>query len=294
MSYLTLKKNRSRVIYIDEEGGVYPKHLSDEIFEKRYNSRDMILCDVILAWGKRQHQILTEKGLRSICVGHPRFSIKQNKNLNSEDPIIIMTNFSLLTSALSFKSRYFDEDIYSERLWHQTQDLAALLMKINTIGPNKDIIIRPHPSEDIQLYIDLFRNLENVKVQKNIELRDAFSSISAHYHFDCTTSLTALSLGIPTVNLGKIPTTIISDINDGSLTSDWLLLPHNEKLMKETIYSEIQSVSSTKINAISIIISAYLLETVYALLGVVSRNRYQSNKFGKFFLKRGIWKIFIC
>lgn len=289
-----LKQNNSQIIYIDEEGGVYPKEMADEIFKKRYQAEEYALCDVIFTWGTRQAKILAERGIHSECVGHPRFAIFKDKQRKKGDHIIIMTNFSLFTSALSFRDRYFDNTIYEDRLWSQTQDFAKLLKKIHEIGPSKKVIIRPHPSEDINIYRQLFKHLGNIEIQENVELEEALKDASKHFHFDCTTALTALANGVPTHNLGKSPSTIISDIIGDEIKSAWLKMPFDEKTFQEKIFGQIQKVSSTKTHAQLAIIFAYLLEFVYRMKEIFVNETYHKRKFGNFYLSKSFWKLKIC
>ena len=289
IDYLHL--NKSKVFYFDEEGGVYSKELASKIFKQRYSKKNLTDEDIIFAWGNKQSEILKSMDLQSYKLGHLRFLQKKFNHKIKDNTVLIMTNFSIAFSSMSFADRYFDKKIYKSRLNGMLKEISNLFKIINEIDSEKEIHIRPHPSEDIEVYKILFRNYPNVYIRDNEDLNESFIFANKFYHFDCTTALDAHCLGIKSINIGSNPNTIIEDIESDLLISDWIEYPcRSDDILEIIINNSINSKISKKKFCL-LVATAYLLESLFLIKEAFNRFSYEKNKFGNFYLSKGLFKV---
>ncbi len=280
-----LDKKKGMLFYFDEEGGIYPIERDQEIFRKRYSNKSLNQNDRIYVWGLKQFNLLKELGLNSLLVGHPRFRKKKNSNVSlkkSVKDILVLTNMSLLMSNRNFSHQYASKEIYEERLYKDSLKNFEILL--NFIGQNKDkILIRIHPSEDRELYIDFFRNFKNVEILPRESLEDSFSRSDNIFHFNCTTALDAYCHDIEITNLGDGSFTILSDINDKEFSSEWLHFPCDIEKISQDIKKFAKQKSNISSIKYFIKFLCLLLEVIYKIRELLMSDKYQNEKFGKFF-----------
>lgn len=286
-----LHENRSQVFYLDEEGGVYPETICDEVFEKRYAQKHLSPQDCIFSWGSAQFERLKRQGLNSYAFGHPRFMQRSMPLITNRNSVLIMTNFSLAFASMSFSDRYFDKQVYQSRQQAMLKDISNFFGLLHSLDSTIDIHIRPHPSEDRQLYRDLFRHYDHVFIRDNEDLFESFGFAGALYHFDCTTALDALCYGVPSVNLGNNPVTVISDIRDNGLSSKWLNFPCELAAIENTINQKSISSNMGRVYFRLFVASVYVFECAYLVKELFSPSSYSKDKFGVFYLSKNIFKF---
>jgi hypothetical protein len=82
---------------------------------------------------------------------------------------------------------------------------------------NRNVIIRPHPSEDTSLYQKLFTPYENVIIRKEGEVRPWILASDAIIHNSCTTGVASALLGTPTFAYMPNDLQVSSTPNDVSI-----------------------------------------------------------------------------
>ncbi len=82
--YHSIKKRKFNLIYLDEEGGVYPggKIHRSNILNKRINPKVLSAEDTICSWGEFQHNHTGQDRKNSVITGHPKFDLYR-KNYRS-------------------------------------------------------------------------------------------------------------------------------------------------------------------------------------------------------------------
>lgn len=277
-----IKNKGGRIFYFDEEGGFYyPAELAEEVFAHRYRELDQTDIFHVFTWGKIQNIILTKLGFSCTDVGHPRFdklAWGSNSNVLKRE-VLIMTNFSLILSEKNFSSE-FDDNYFPKRKLETIRDFSNL---IKFISDNQDLelLIRPHPSEDLLIYQKLFRHLDNVKILEREPLHTSLQRAAKVYHFNCTTALDAFSSGIETHNLSDGKSTIIQDLptdREKDIKSDWLSYPSKRKGISDVILTgAIDTNPGFKFWQFYIMLN--LIEVFYSVRKLIKGN-YETEKFG--------------
>ena len=275
-----VRKRGGQIFYFDEEGGFYfPKKLAEDVFRHRYLKKKFGEKDCIFVWGKAQMKILDSMGLNSILVGHPRFQQRVRKSKANKNAILILTNFSLIFSQKSFLNE-FDKEYFPTRRTESITDAGRLFDFVSNIESGKQIFIRPHPSEDLNLYDQMFRHIPNVTILPRQSLAESFAISNKVYHFNCTSALDAYCLGLETQNLGNSSSTIIDEIpknQQSEFFSKWLVFPSKSKTITKIIKE--RSVYSKANRKWFVYFLIALFETIY-LLRTTFIGNYEKNKFG--------------
>ena len=82
---------------------------------------------------------------------------------------------------------------YNKNKFYQNRELIEFLAeKFKDIN----IIIRPHPSEKLDSYLELKKNFSNVHVLKEFSIAEWLKWSKLNIHYYCTTSLEASAMGI--------------------------------------------------------------------------------------------------
>lgn len=215
-----LKSIGSHIVVIDTEGGV----IIEENYKKRHNKDLSKYVDLFFAWGKKG-KILIHEGsgvpLDRIKVGGcPWFDFltdttaKARRFYNNEisliekeygkDFILYNSRFSWnntynksLAKDINRMSEYDDYRKYSDLLF---QEILILLKVLAKHFEDKKIIIRPHPSEGIDLYKKQFAHFPNVFIDNRFNARSWCLLSKATIHNGCTTAIESSMLGIPTIS----------------------------------------------------------------------------------------------
>jgi hypothetical protein len=153
--------------------------------------------------------------------GNPRFDLVQNPHrkiyseradqLNNRygNYILFNTNFSV-NGEYSMEKRdkiTLDEetsivDENRDALQKDVKIFARLLELIAETAeeyPERSVVIRPHPSENPDFYIDSFYAYENVHVDKRFEVRPWIIGGEVVVHNSCTTGIESLLLDTPVI-----------------------------------------------------------------------------------------------
>ena len=189
--YEKLKKNKIKLLFLDEEGGLYEGKIKELnlYLNQRYHIKNLDKKkDIILCWTKRQENILKKKNFKVYFIGHPNFQImypKYNKLFKNIDTkvtfgkknfILINTRFTTLNT-LRKKNEYIGKDsgasssVTGTSIIKMIKDesyifgnFLEMTLKIVKLFKNIKFVIRNHPEEDDKLYKIIFQNCKNVTI----------------------------------------------------------------------------------------------------------------------------------
>lgn len=191
----------------------------------------------ICAWGEHQARMFrsrmpADKAELVTVTGYPSFDLACRKFLpyyrdeslvrrHGEDYTLINTSFTCnhvmgFDYYISMLGRMKEWRIYRDEQFmsfmrrtaeYQRQLLepfAELARSLATRFPERHVIIRPHPVENMDFYRDRTRDLPNVFVDRSGSVRNWIASAGAVVHHDCTTGLEALLMGKPLIQYRPI------------------------------------------------------------------------------------------
>lgn len=223
-----LKSYRVPVIVHDEEGFV---HLNEQTYVNarlRFNTIKFI--DTFFAWGSHQasliKHVLTEFNSQSkvAAVGHPRIDFLREPFIKTTSPVdekIILINtklaeynhrmgddgwISILDSQSAIRNDAernlrLEQKEYKKALFFKYQELVTTLSKEFS---NYKIIIRPHPVENKQVWLDFCKELKNVEVIWSGTIAEWIAKSEVIIHTGCTTGLEAAITGKPVLTYKPI------------------------------------------------------------------------------------------
>lgn len=224
------RRQGHRVAALDEEGLVY---FDAETYRQlRIFPKSMEAADLFFAWGKDQAEVtapaIGRLSERVRITGNPRFDLLRPalRRLYEEDVvrlrkqygriIQINTSFSFANSANDPKAllRTFSQyPIAEERPgffegWMAVQQkvlesFREMLPRIRKRFPEHTIIIRPHPSEGLELWQELANTLDKTTVIREGNVVPWILASDVLVHWNCTTAIEALLLGKPAIAYRK-------------------------------------------------------------------------------------------
>lgn len=214
--YISVKKRNGVIINLDEEGGVDYNDMST--IAKRYSGQLFQFADLICFWGSRQYDFIKSLNngfgiSRSIVSGHPRFEL-----LKPEYQYIYRTEverytkkygrYILINTNMGFGNNIRGDDFVrknygprianiEEVITYDKQKLDAYLSLVVRMAASteKNIIVRPHPEENHEPYINAFSGLPNVKVVFEGSVVPWIIGADLMVHPDCTTGIEAAFIG---------------------------------------------------------------------------------------------------
>jgi surface carbohydrate biosynthesis protein len=219
--YETLKRNRLTLVHLDEEGAVFNGREDTwrEVLLTRIRPELLAEDDHICTWGTFQQDFY--KSFDPACeirsTGHPRFDLlkapyrayyadRVSQLKEKYGPFILAnTNFAPALWKLGVRHKFTRRKGYyvdaPERrtatidAWaHVTRRLTHFVSLINRISlefPDVNIVIRPHPSEDTELYHAVFDEIGNVHLVHEGPVASWLLASTALVHSACTTGLEA-------------------------------------------------------------------------------------------------------
>ncbi len=211
-----------RVAALDEEGLVY---FDAETYRQlRIFPKSMAVADLFFAWGKDQSEVtasaLGELAERIRVTGNPRFDLlrPELRNLYEQDAaklrekygkiIQINTSFSFANTAndpQALQQTFSQYPIAKERPgffedWMAAQQkvlesFQEMLPLVRERFPDHRIIIRPHPSEGLELWQEVVASLEKTTVVREGNIVPWILASDVLVHWNCTTAIEATLLG---------------------------------------------------------------------------------------------------
>jgi surface carbohydrate biosynthesis protein len=224
--YNQYKKNGHSILWIHEEGGIYPgdenhwKKTLDELLDPKV----LGMNDQILTWGKFQKNHYAKKITRLVTsVGSPRFNLSSDsllRKLVQKFNRVQLRNFILINTNFSISNYISNNDLLFETLFHghkdkyvkhdvvklfaqETRTLAHFIEAISELAfrhPEEKFVIRPHPTEATEIYENAFSIYENVFISKEYSAVEWIDRCKVMIQNGCTTSIEAYLMGKKVLN----------------------------------------------------------------------------------------------
>ena len=223
-----LKRNHFSLYYYHEEGGVFKGDKKDwqVSLSRQIDPSLLAKDDCLLCWGpfQKDFYLASKPQCRIENIGVGRFDLSAEQNLRKlvhnfsevhlSDFILINTNFAVVNhylgptemlKFLSSKSLNNQKAYESDLLWYSevTQIMGSfleLLVKLASSYPNETFVLRPHPTESMQIYEEVAKNYKNIVISKSSSAIDWINKSKAIIHNGCTTSLEAYFMKKPIIN----------------------------------------------------------------------------------------------
>jgi surface carbohydrate biosynthesis protein len=240
------KDNNFSILWYHEEGAIYG---GDEakwrlVLEELLDPARLFKDDVILCWGDFQKDFFARSNPQADIhvVGGYRFDIKENSlirkllqanpRIAEKDYVLINTNFTAgnhyLKDAASYKAQQEDSknDLTNKhRLLVEFADdtkrmgffgemVSYLLIK----NPDTQFVLRPHPTELIEFWENLFHGYKNIKITNEYSAVEWIDRCSFVIQSGCTTALESYCLGKPIINYYPLKLANGIDLTEGLST----------------------------------------------------------------------------
>lgn len=183
-------------------------------------------ADVILTWGDYQKKIFKKYTKKPIHItGHPALEVAKDvyrgafESIDSiitmglKDYILINTRYGSINTRFPLRdvnnnNDYFFNEKLNEAAYRQIISnemislghLIELVQKLSAKFSQKNIIVRPHPAESIDFYLNLFADLHNVRVIREGHVIPWLRRAAVVVMNGCTTSVQAINTQTPIVN----------------------------------------------------------------------------------------------
>ncbi|PCJ61793.1 MAG: hypothetical protein COA79_05715 [Planctomycetota bacterium] len=214
--YTNLKRLNSKYVIVDAEGGVYSKWSEANNPRGGCDSKYFNEISRIYFWGessfvdykKRYDKFDPEK--QSLLTGYPLFDLRKNKfddyyrsrSDKVEKPdnyLLVNTSWGLINNILPMEdeikfengSDHAENVIKTLHKFEADRFLIFLegVKRISNEHPNLKIVIRPHPVEKSETYIEYFKSLKNVIVSKEGVANEWMVDAKILIHTGCTTAI---------------------------------------------------------------------------------------------------------
>jgi surface carbohydrate biosynthesis protein len=233
-----IENNCSKLIYFHDEGGVFSRNnfTNSVLHTHPVNIINKNYVQKVFVWGINQYNVLKSyvPNDKLMVFGMPRLESVASScksDYNKKEFILINSRFGDVNKVDGdisfFDKRRFEirkegnpdlkineikDDLISEWCSSNISFTYFIEMVHSVISayPNENFLIRPHPSESVDFYLDVFSTYPNVSVSKEGDLIELFENTKLVLHSQCTTGLEAFFNNVPQINF--IPTT-----NDNSL-----------------------------------------------------------------------------
>ncbi|MGN8645706.1 surface carbohydrate biosynthesis protein [Gracilibacillus sp. HCP3S3_G5_1] len=200
-------ENGQTVVELDEEGLLIdPK----QYIRDRMRKDILQLVEHEYCWGEYQKQVISnaypDMAYKCHIVGNPRFDLlkpkfhylyqQEVKNLQREygEFILVNTRFSLYNSVKGKKDTVFVQHI--KELY---ESFLEMIKQTSKHFPHVNIVIRPHPAENILSYRKVFQNNPNVHVVHEGGIIKWLLAAKIIIHNGCTSGIEAFLLDKPVI-----------------------------------------------------------------------------------------------
>ena len=195
---------------LDEEGGV--DFSGSPTILRRYSQNVFKYMEKVFLWGEDQRLLLKKNNLfyndeKVVVSGHPRFQLLSNPyrriyQKEIKPKVDKYGKFILFNSNSKYSNHLRGEDFLisnygkrieniNERIEYDKEKLKHNIELIKEINDKLDynIIIRPHPEENIDFYKKLFKNNQKIFSIYDQDVIPWLLSCKFMIHNDCTTAI---------------------------------------------------------------------------------------------------------
>jgi surface carbohydrate biosynthesis protein len=237
-----VKKQGFDLVHLDEEGAVYSgdeAHFARMLLF-RLDPTVLSPTDWICTWGRFQEGVYRDKvpdrTAQVVATGHPRFdtlasphnAFHQNEaaalRARFGDFFLVCTNFQRANHLDGPKriferpGRLFDPEEYGrERFlmeWsHAQRTLSRFVELVHAMHekhPDRNIVVRPHPTENMDTYRAAFSGLDRVFVDRSLSVQPWLVACTAMLHNGCTTGIEGWLAQKPAINYRPEPSALAS------------------------------------------------------------------------------------
>ncbi len=257
-----------KIFFLDEEGLMC---FNKNFTHRRITKEGLELLDYFFTWGKNHKSDITnlfpEFEKKFHITGNPRFDIiKKNSKKFYSDEIKrikeIHGDFYLLTTKfgkVNYVKRknvisWYDtqvnkgilrteetKEVCKRSIKHEEENIKNFFEFIKLFSesfPSKKLMILVHPAEEISVYANLIKNMDNIKLASGFSTNSWILSSDLIIQNNCTTSVEAYIMGVKPIQLNyfkdpevefKLPK-IVSEIFDNNTE----LIEYLEKFKKES------------------------------------------------------------
>jgi len=224
--YRKIIKDGGKYCLMDEEGGIFPSHDSDNYPRGGRDNKCLDYVENIFFWGEKErdnwfHRHRGMEKTKAIVSGNPRFDISKKHFTKYFEKINSMANressYVLIIFAFGTANSMIDNELESKYWASSNKDGKSFLKKwkptyryqkksfslyvdgiIRLIKENSDeaFLIRPHPVEDIEIYKKLFDQFPNVRIDNSGPVQNWFPKTKLFIHNGCTTAIEAAVNGL--------------------------------------------------------------------------------------------------
>lgn len=229
-SYRRLQENGFKIVAMDEEGLLT---FSPEMFKRfRLAKETLEQVDSIVTWGDYQadmvRSFMSENGLsRKLLVsGNPRFDVISRKFRKILDRDVAKIRekygrFILVVSSFPScnhfkgKTEYLSELVYKKIIQTEEDQIfynryfdvkekafgkfLAAIPELARTFPDRNIVVRPHPSENQAVWKDLEKQYPNIVSVCDGNIQPWILATDAVVHHFCATAMEAYACDIPSI-----------------------------------------------------------------------------------------------
>ncbi|MHA1491131.1 MAG: surface carbohydrate biosynthesis protein [Promethearchaeota archaeon] len=321
IQYNTFKKLKKSGYYVcstDEEGLVYR---TPDNYLERVSLKCLKLLNLFFVWGQDQANIISNKypqiANKIKIVGNPRIDILKRKYFDIYEKesnyikkkygkfILVNSNFPhATTETLSGTIKELKSFTYNvdENYWKNSFEYQSKLIKLFIEGIKElakstslFIVIRPHPSEDPNYWIEGFKDYDNVKIVYKFSVNPWIIESEVVIHNGCTTGIEAFLMKKPVIAYRPIysdqydqelPNSISKELNNKVELIKWVKIFLKNKNKFNEIYDEKIKLMKKHVSLINDLSSLEILNHLNSL----NANSYS---FEISFLKKFILGIYV-
>lgn len=232
--YQKVKSLGFDIAYLHEEGGVWNGGERDwvQTLNKMYDLSIFDENDLVMLWGEWQkdaEQKRNDKNIPLYVTGNPRFDLLKDYAFLYEDEVAALRekygdyvlisgkytianhgeNFHKATSDVFRWKGKFEENL--KRFYGLTRMTAnkmyamvELTVHLALNFPEINFIFRPHPSERLETYKDLFSRIDNIIIVREGSANKYILGAKVLIHDGCTTALEAVNSDVSILNYTKV------------------------------------------------------------------------------------------
>jgi surface carbohydrate biosynthesis protein len=220
--FIKLKEYGHKIASVDAEGLITDNGELGVV--RRYSQKTVDLSSLLFFWGEEQFNqasnFLENISKKSVISGSPLFdywrlqksTYEKNISLNSKKTILIASSFGMVnhitglgeTPHLQISSA--GKEVYEKHFNYlrQTIEVKKITFKefktivrelIEFLGDQYNIILRPHPSEDVKEWKKIINNYENITIQTGGSISSLLLNCDILIHSDSTTSIEGFYYG---------------------------------------------------------------------------------------------------
>ena len=210
-----LKKKGFKLTIHDQEHGILENDYKS-FCRTRISRNDLKYFDAFFCWGKFDYYFLRKNfkiyKKKFYLTGSPRVDLWKNNEIISKDKInfkkkyiLVITNFSTSNNLITFKKvlkkaskagyyKRYPNALIEDLNFHKYQkklmnEYIKMIKKLSHKYPKKEIIIRPHPTENAKYWEMKFLNYKNVFVHHDGLLSSLISKAELIIQSGCTSSI---------------------------------------------------------------------------------------------------------